>query len=108
MLASEIATAPEETCRNRPHASIAHPMREIALRDIQDAAGSIYDLVVRTPLVHVDLPESMGSGLDGSRVFLKLENLQPIGSFKIRGAHNVVRQLRHAEMQDGVWTVSAG
>lgn len=83
-------------------------MREIALREIQDAAASIYDLVVRTPLVPLDLPEPFASRLDGSRVFLKLENLQPIGSFKLRGAHNVVRQLRPEERQQGVWTVSAG
>ena len=83
-------------------------MREIALRDIQDAAGAIYDLVVRTPLVRLDLPEPFASRLEGSEIFLKLENLQPIGSFKIRGAHNVVRQLHASEMQDGVWTVSAG
>jgi threonine dehydratase len=83
-------------------------MREIALRDIQDAAASIYDLVVRTPLVRLDLPDSLATRLNGSRVFLKLENLQPIGSFKIRGAHNVIRQLGPADLQDGVWTVSAG
>src|SRR5262249_12970242 len=39
---------------------------------------------------------------------LKLELLQPIGSFKIRGAFNVVRQLSPRELADGVWTVSAG
>jgi threonine dehydratase len=41
-------------------------------------------------------------------VYLKLEVLQPIGSFKIRGAYNVVRQLSTDELRDGVWTVSAG
>ncbi len=41
-------------------------------------------------------------------LYLKLELLQPIGSFKIRGAYNVVRQLSPAELRDGVWTVSAG
>ena len=83
-------------------------MREIALRDIQDAAASIYDLVVRTPLVRLDLPDSLASHLNDTRIFLKLENLQPIGSFKIRGAHNVVRQLNRQDLRDGVWTVSAG
>jgi threonine dehydratase len=39
---------------------------------------------------------------------LKLETLQPIGSFKIRGAYNVVRQLTPEQLKDGVWTVSAG
>ena len=41
-------------------------------------------------------------------VFLKLETLQPIGSFKIRGAFNAVRQLPPATLQHGVWTLSAG
>src|SRR6185295_6713960 len=41
-------------------------------------------------------------------LYLKLEVLQPIGSFKIRGAYNVIRQLTPAQLRDGVWTVSAG
>jgi threonine dehydratase len=41
-------------------------------------------------------------------LYLKLETLQPIGSFKIRGAYNVVRQLPRAVREEGVWTVSAG
>jgi threonine dehydratase len=79
-------------------------MREIRLHDIQAAAHSVYDLVVRTPLIRLDLPAS----IEGAEVFLKLETLQPIGSFKIRGAHNVVRQLPPSEARNGVWTVSAG
>ena len=41
-------------------------------------------------------------------IYLKLEVLQPIGSFKIRGAYNVVRQLPSETLRGGVWTVSAG
>ena len=52
-----------------------------------------------------DLPGSTG-GL--RELYLKLEVLQPIGSFKIRGAYNVVRQLTPEQLKDGVWTVSAG
>lgn len=73
-------------------------MRDIPLAAIEEAARSIYDLVVRTPLVR--LPET--------DIYLKLETLQPIGSFKLRGAHNAIRQLTPADMRDGVWTVSAG
>jgi hypothetical protein len=43
-----------------------------------------------------------------AEIYLKLEALQPIGSFKIRGAYNVIRQLTPAQLKDGVWTVSAG
>ena len=60
---------------------------------------------MRTPLVRIDLP---GAPEGLSEIYLKLEVLQPIGSFKIRGAFNVVRQLSPAELNEGVWTVSAG
>jgi threonine dehydratase len=73
-------------------------MRQIPLSAIEDAARSIYNPVIRTPLVR----------LGDSEIFLKLETLQPVGSFKIRGAWNVVRQLARAELRAGVWTVSAG
>ena len=65
----------------------------------------MYLAAVRTPLVRVDLPDAP-EGL--SEIYLKLEMLQPIGSFKIRGAFNVIRQLSPAELGAGVWTVSAG
>lgn len=83
-------------------------MRQIPLSAIEDAARAIYDPVVRTPLVRLDLPPSVADRLRGAQVFLKLELLQPIGSFKIRGAHNVIRQLAPSDLRDGVWTVSAG
>ena len=82
-------------------------MREIPLNDIQAAARGVYDLVVRTPLIRLELPAAPGLQ-PATEIFLKLETLQPIGSFKIRGAHNAVRQLSDAERRDGVWTVSAG
>ena len=72
-------------------------MREIPLSAIEDAARAIYDPVVRTPVIPL-----------GPRILLKLETLQPIGSFKIRGAQNVVRQLPRDNIRHGVWTVSAG
>lgn len=83
-------------------------MRQIPLAAIREAAGAIYPVARRTPLVPLDVPEAFASRLAGSEIYLKLEVLQPIGSFKIRGAYNVVRQLSPAELQDGVWTVSAG
>ncbi len=83
-------------------------MRHIPLSAIEDAARTIYNPVVRTPLVRLDPPADVAARLGGSTVFLKLETLQPIGSFKIRGAQNVVRQLAPADRRDGIWTVSAG
>jgi threonine dehydratase len=83
-------------------------VRQIPLTDIEDAARSIYTLAVRTPLVKLELPTAHPVRQAGSEIFLKLETLQPIGSFKLRGAHNAVRRLSPAERRDGVWTVSAG
>ena len=62
--------------------------RQISLDTIREAATSVYDVVVRTPLVRLDVP---GSATAGPEIYLKLETLQPIGSFKIRGARNAVR-----------------
>jgi threonine dehydratase len=72
---------------------------------VRDAARAIYGAAVRTPLVRIDLSD-LGGPLQ--ELYLKLELLQPIGSFKLRGAYNVVRQLTPSQLGDGVWTVSAG
>jgi threonine dehydratase len=76
--------------------------RHISLDTIREAARHVYEAAARTPLVA--LPTEPGQ----PAVFLKLETLQPIGSFKIRGAYNAVRHLTPAELARGVWTVSAG
>jgi threonine dehydratase len=57
---------------------------------------------VRTPLVRLQYAHAP------AEIYLKLENLQPIGSFKIRGAYNAVRTLPADVRAQGVWTVSAG
>jgi threonine dehydratase len=58
--------------------------------------------VLRTPLVRLQAPEHPAA------IYLKLENLQPIGSFKLRGALNAVLQVDPAELRAGVVTASAG
>jgi len=83
---------------------MTQPTRRITLSDVREAATRVYETAVRTPLVRVEFPD-VGPLRE---VFLKLETLQPIGSFKIRGAYNVLRQLTPVELKDGVWTVSAG
>jgi threonine dehydratase len=80
--------------------------RHITLDTIREAAGVVYDAAVRTPLVRLDLPLARESR--APEIFLKLETLQPIGSFKIRGAYNAVRHLTRGQLDEGVWTVSAG
>lgn len=80
-----------------------HGARHISIDAIRDAATAIYGAAIRTPLIRVDPPDHRDLQL-----YLKLEVLQPIGSFKIRGAVNVVRQLTREQLAGGVWTVSAG
>ena len=81
-------------------------MRQIHLDAIHDAAKHVYQAAVRTPLIRLDLPfDATGSAPE---IYLKLESLQPIGSFKIRGAWNAIRKLPKEKLKDGVWTVSAG
>jgi threonine dehydratase len=74
----------------------------IALDEITAARGRIAGAVLRTPLVRLQMPEAP------AEIYLKLENLQPIGSFKLRGALNAVKQIPHSELGDGVVTASAG
>src|SRR5207244_3338592 len=76
--------------------------RRIPLAAIRDAQAAVYRAAIRTPLVRVAAP------LADVELYLKLELLQPIGSFKIRGAYNAVRQLTPSDLAEGVWTVSAG
>ena len=78
------------------------PVRPITLSDIRDAQTRIAGTVVRTPLVRLEL----GPGFPDIR--LKLENLQPINAYKLRGAANAVAMLSPAERERGVWTISAG
>jgi threonine dehydratase len=80
--------------------------RAISLATIRDAATAVYRAAVRTPLVRLDLGRTDPS--PGCEIYLKLETLQPIGSFKIRGAYNAVRQLSADQLGRGIWTVSAG
>ena len=78
------------------------PDRQISIEAIRDAARFVYAAAIRTPLVRVYLDPP------APELYLKLEVLQPIGSFKIRGAYNAIRQLPADALRQGVWTVSAG
>ena len=78
------------------------PVRPITLSEIREARARIAGTIVRTPLVRLEL----GRGFPDVR--LKLENLQPINAYKLRGAANAVALLSEAERQRGVWTISAG
>jgi threonine dehydratase len=77
-------------------------VRRIELDEIREARKRISGTVVRTPLVRLEL----GPGFPDIR--LKLENLQPINAYKLRGAANAVAMLSESERKRGVWTISAG
>ena len=77
--------------------------RNISLASIEAARERVYRVARRTPMVRLD-PVSR----EWPEIYLKLEVFQPIGSFKIRGAANAIGKLSADEMQNGVWTVSAG
>lgn len=78
------------------------PIRPISLAEIEQARERITGTIVRTPLVHLEL----GPGAPDIR--LKLETLQPINAYKLRGAANAVALLSEVERRRGVWTISAG
>src|SRR4051812_50168190 len=82
--------------------AVADPVRPIPLDDITAARKRIGDTIIRTPLIRLEL----GSGVP--EIWLKLENLQPINAYKLRGAANAVAALSEADRKRGVWTISAG
>ncbi|HEY7348755.1 MAG TPA: threonine/serine dehydratase [Ktedonobacterales bacterium] len=72
----------------------------LPLEEIRAARGRIASAVIRTPLVRLNVEDA--------EIYLKLENLQPIGSFKLRGASNALLLASREELAGGVWTASAG
>lgn len=85
----------------------ASRQRNIPAGMIDDARKHVYEAAIRTPLVRLNYtPMPSRDGV--TEIYLKLENLQPIGAFKIRGAYNAVRLLPEEQRRNGVWTVSAG
>jgi len=72
------------------------------LSSVQNAREVIKGAAIRTPLVKLNLDTSP------TEIYLKLENLQPIGSFKIRGAANAIFHLSPQQLEFGVITASAG
>src|SRR5258707_5524658 len=78
------------------------PVRPIELSEIRAARERIAKTIVRTPLIRLEL------GPEFPEIRLKLENLQPINAYKLRGAANGVAMLPQADRNRGVWTISAG
>ena len=74
----------------------------ISLAAIRAAQTRIKDAAIRTPLVRLNVDYAPAD------IYLKLENLQPIGSFKIRGASNAMALASVDDLARGVYTASAG
>lgn len=77
-------------------------MSLISISAIEEAQRRIADAAIRTPLVRLNVLDAP------AEIYLKLENLQPIGSFKIRGAANAIARLSKEQLERGVVTASAG
>src|SRR4051794_4110465 len=76
--------------------------RPIPLVEIEDARDRTKGAVIRTPLVKFDYEEAP------AEIYLKLECLQPIRAFKLRGAYNAMVKAGRKALAEGVWTTSAG
>ena len=71
---------------------------EISLEDIVKAKALIHGVTYKTALLH----NPYLSNLSGNKVYVKMENLQRTGSFKLRGAYNKIAHLTEEERQRGV------
>lgn len=85
--------------------SVRPALRLPSLGDLEEARRTIRRVAIRTPLLKIPQPLA---GFTTREVYVKLENLQPIGSFKIRGAANAIAWRNPDELRDGVCTASAG
>jgi threonine dehydratase len=78
---------------------------QVKLTDVQAAANRLLGVALRTPLLaYGPIDDAIGA----PRTWLKPENLQPIGAFKIRGAYNALAMLNEQERAAGVVTHSSG
>ena len=77
-------------------------MIRVSVDEIEQAKRRIASSTLRTPLIRLAIDESPAD------IYLKLENLQPTGSFKVRGAGNAIALLSEHERAQGVYTCSAG
>ena len=78
------------------------PVAHIPLAEIQAARARLTGVAVRTPLIRLPVDDA------SAEIYLKLESLQPIGSFKVRGAGNAMLLAGAERLKHGVYTASAG
>ena len=98
---SRTSPPPSSSCGRRASRRRRRGGLLIPFAEIERAQETIAGAAIRTPLVRLQVDAL-------AEIWLKLENLQPIGSFKIRGAVNAIRQALLVDVRDGVVTASAG
>jgi threonine dehydratase len=81
---------------------VMDPLQPIPLEEIRAARERIRGVGTDSPLVRLNVDDTP------AEIYLKLENLQPIGSFKLRGAGNILKLTDRKLLEKGVWTASAG
>jgi threonine dehydratase len=77
-------------------------LKPVPLEEIRAARERLAGAILRTPLVRLNADDAP------AEIYLKLENLQPIGSFKLRGAGNAIALASKEQLAKGAWTASAG
>jgi threonine dehydratase len=77
-------------------------LKPVPIEEIRAARERIKGAAIRTPLVRLNVSDAP------AEIYLKLENLQPVGAFKLRGAANAMRMVDREQLAKGVWTASAG
>src|SRR5256885_10541088 len=85
--------------------SIEKALHIVSLAEIKEAQARLRGIAVRTELLQSDLSQD---GSANRKLYLKPENLQPIGSFKLRGAYNKIASLSDEERRRGVISYSSG
>jgi threonine dehydratase len=89
----------------------ATALRAPTLDEVRAARRRIAGIAVQTPLLRLEWdppPPATPAAHPAPEIYIKLENLQPIGSFKLRGAANAMLQAGRERLADGVYTASAG
>jgi len=77
-------------------------LEAVTLKEVRAARERISDTALRTPLMRMD------DGNSSAEIYLKLENLQPMGSFKVRGVTNVLKKMSKERLSRGIATASSG
>jgi len=81
---------------------VRRELKPIPLEEIRAARARIAGVGTDSPLVRLNVDDAP------AEIYLKLENLQAVGSFKLRGAGNILKLTDRKKLEDGVWTASAG